>query len=66
MIKTITRILLPVRRFLRDKQGPTSVEYAVMAMLILMACITAFQAFAEATGDSLQDSSDKISRAFGK
>lgn len=65
MIKTITRILSPLRRFLRDEEGPTSVEYAVVAMLILLACMTAVQAFAKATGESFQDSSDKISRAFG-
>jgi pilus assembly protein Flp/PilA len=28
------------RRFLREEDGPTAVEYAVMLALILVACIT--------------------------
>ena len=30
-----------VQRFLRDEDGPTAVEYAVMLALIIVVCITA-------------------------
>jgi pilus assembly protein Flp/PilA len=30
-----------VKRFLRDEDGPTAVEYAVMLALIIVVCITA-------------------------
>jgi pilus assembly protein Flp/PilA len=30
-----------IRQFLRDESGPTTVEYAVMLALILLACISA-------------------------
>jgi pilus assembly protein Flp/PilA len=33
-----------VRRFLRDEDGPTAVEYAVMLALIIVVCITAITA----------------------
>jgi pilus assembly protein Flp/PilA len=33
--------LASVRRFLRDEDGPTAVEYAVMLALIIVVCITA-------------------------
>jgi pilus assembly protein Flp/PilA len=33
-----------VARFLRDEDGPTAVEYAVMLALIIVVCITAITA----------------------
>ena len=33
--------LQPVLRFLRNEDGPTAVEYAVMLALIVVVCITA-------------------------
>jgi pilus assembly protein Flp/PilA len=30
-----------LRRFVRDEDGPTAVEYAVMLALIIVVCITA-------------------------
>jgi pilus assembly protein Flp/PilA len=33
-----------VQRFLRDEDGPTAVEYAVMLALIIVVCITALTA----------------------
>jgi pilus assembly protein Flp/PilA len=35
------RFLIPLQRFLRDEDGPTAVEYAVMLALIIVVCITA-------------------------
>jgi len=36
--------LASVGRFLRDEDGPTAVEYAVMLALIVVVCITAITA----------------------
>jgi pilus assembly protein Flp/PilA len=33
-----------IGRFLRDEDGPTAVEYAVMLALIIVVCITAITA----------------------
>ena len=33
-----------VQQFLRDEDGPTAVEYAVMLALIIVVCITAITA----------------------
>ena len=33
------RVVTAVRRFLRDEDGPTAVEYAVMLALIIVLCI---------------------------
>ena len=40
MNKWITR----AARFLRDEDGPTAVEYAVMLALIIVVCVTAITA----------------------
>jgi pilus assembly protein Flp/PilA len=36
-----TRIASPVIAFLKNEDGPTAVEYAVMLALIIVVCITA-------------------------
>jgi pilus assembly protein Flp/PilA len=35
------RLFATVRRFLREEDGPTAVEYAVMLALIIVVCIAA-------------------------
>jgi pilus assembly protein Flp/PilA len=37
----VTYLLRSARSFLRDEDGPTAVEYAVMLALIIVVCITA-------------------------
>jgi len=53
-------IVAKVKRFLADESGPTSVEYAVMFMLVLLACITGIQFFGESVADSFGDSQGKL------
>ena len=36
---TMKRFVTAVERFLRDEDGPTAVEYAVMLALIIVLCI---------------------------
>jgi len=51
-------------RFLKDEDGPTSVEYCVLLMLVLVVVIMAVQLFGLAVSGSLQDSSDKLGDSF--
>ena len=37
----MTRFVNPVVRFLKQEEGPTAVEYAVMLALIIVVCIAA-------------------------
>jgi pilus assembly protein Flp/PilA len=39
----MSKFLARAKRFLRDEEGPTAVEYAVMLALIIVVCITAIQ-----------------------
>lgn len=50
-------------RFLRDEDGPTTVEYAMMILLVLLAILTAITSMGQATANSLQSSNDSIERA---
>ena len=37
----MSKVLSGAKRFLRDEDGPTAVEYAVMLALIIVVCIAA-------------------------
>jgi pilus assembly protein Flp/PilA len=37
----LSRFVCPLVRFLKQEQGPTAVEYAVMLALIIVVCIAA-------------------------
>jgi pilus assembly protein Flp/PilA len=50
---------LALARFLRDEEGPTAVEYAVMLALIITICITAIMALGSVDGG------DKVRRQGG-
>ncbi len=54
-----------VCRFLREEDGPTTVEYAVMVSLILGVCIVAITVLGAETNDTFDESSTAISGAFG-
>ncbi|MFH1266625.1 MAG: Flp family type IVb pilin [Planctomycetota bacterium] len=52
-------------RFLRDEAGPTTVEYAILFLLIFLAVLTAITVLGGATADSFESSSDSVEQAFG-
>jgi pilus assembly protein Flp/PilA len=52
-----------VRTFLKDEDGPTAVEYAVMLALVLMAVIGAINSVGNSTSGMWQDNADKITGA---
>jgi pilus assembly protein Flp/PilA len=51
-------------QFLREEDGPTAVEYAVIVALILAVCITGFLFLGRETNESMDSSSVAISGAF--
>ena len=53
-----------LKKLLREEDGPTAVEYAVMLALILVACLGAANAMANATADSFDTSAAAIADAF--
>jgi pilus assembly protein Flp/PilA len=57
------KIVSSVRRFLRDDDGPTAVEYAVMLALVLMAVISAITAVGNSTQGMWQNNADRINSA---
>ena len=50
-------------RLLRDEQGATAVEYAVMLALILLATLASIVAVGNATSSSWQNTNTKMSAA---
>jgi pilus assembly protein Flp/PilA len=52
-------------RFLKEEDGPTAIEYAVVLSLIIGVSLAAVGHLATAVGDSFNSSNDAISNAFG-
>ena len=55
------RLLL---RLLREEDGPTAVEYAVMLALIVVACMASIQMMAQETAGSYNRSASAIDAAM--
>ena len=51
--------------FLREEDGPTAVEYAVMLALIVAVCVSTVSTLAEATKGSFDASKAAIANAGG-
>ena len=52
-------------RLLREEDGPTAVEYAVMLALIVAACLGTITAMANATAESFDTSAGELEGALG-
>lgn len=60
------RIMLKLfKTLLRDDDGPTAVEYAVMLALIVAACLGAVNAMANATANSFNESAAELGGVLG-
>jgi len=55
-----------VLRFLKDEDGPTALEYAIVISLIFVAAIAGITFFGQATNDSMGSSAGSIEKAVGK
>ncbi len=49
-----------VRRFLREEQGPTAVEYAVMLAFIIIVCIAAISVLGSRTNEVFQKTANSL------
>ena len=54
-----------VGRFLSNEDGPTTVEYAVMLMLIVFVVIGTVQLIGIQLGESFHSSNGELEKAFG-
>jgi pilus assembly protein Flp/PilA len=54
-----------LKKLLREEDGPTSVEYAVMLAMIIVACIGAVNSMADATADSFDTSAAELEDVLG-
>ncbi|ADB15041.1 Flp/Fap pilin component [Pirellula staleyi DSM 6068] len=55
-----------ISNFLREEDGPTAVEYAVMLAMIIMVCIAGVVLIGQAANDSITDSGNKLNTAMGR
>jgi pilus assembly protein Flp/PilA len=53
-------LLLKIKRFLTDEDGPTAVEYAVMLALVIVVCLVSVQALGSATNVSFSNLADSL------
>ncbi len=53
------------KSLLRDEDGPTAVEYAVMLALIVAACVGAVNSMASATASSFDQSANELDGVLG-
>lgn len=50
-------------KFLKDEDGPTAVEYAIMLALVLMGCMATIMALGNATNSSFKNAQNQITNA---
>lgn len=53
-----------IRRFLREEDGPTTVEYALLLLLILAAALSAVVTFGQATNACLEHSRNEFANVM--
>ncbi|MDZ7618686.1 MAG: Flp family type IVb pilin [Patescibacteria group bacterium] len=53
-----------IGRFLKAEDGPTTVEYAMMVMLIFLACISAVVSVGQSTSQSFDNSGQQLTESM--
>ncbi len=64
MKRLVAKLLRAAGRFAADQEGPTAVTYAMLLLLIVLACLTAVTLFGQATAGSFDQSANSITDAF--
>lgn len=64
-IEKFMKAIQRVRQFLKNEWGPTTVEYAVLVMLIFLVVLSVIQLIGSNLNSSYQDSSGKLDQAMG-
>lgn len=59
------KLTTKIRRFLRDEDGPTAVEYAVMLAMIIVGCIAAVLSTGDIQKAMFEDSNSALSDSLG-
>lgn len=54
-----------LRKFLREEDGPTAVEYAVMLALIVAVCLVSINSMATQTANSFDTSAAELAGVLG-
>ena len=54
-----------ILQFLKQEDGPTAVEYAVMLALVVMGCLGTIMALGNATASSFENTQNQINNAMG-
>jgi pilus assembly protein Flp/PilA len=54
-----------LKKILREEDGPTAVEYAVMLALIVAVCLISINSMATETADSFDTSAAELSSVLG-
>ena len=54
-----------IARLIRDEQAATSVEYAVMLAMIILACVAAIALVGQSTAGSLGNSASQLQSSMG-
>jgi pilus assembly protein Flp/PilA len=54
-----------LKNLLREEDGPTAVEYAVMLAMIVIVCIGAIRSVGNNTSESFENSANEITAAMG-
>ena len=62
----LSKILKRTKKFLIEEDGPTSLEYMVMAALIIIVCLITINGIGLVTRSSLNTSSDAITEAMDR
>jgi len=58
------RMLKKIVRFLSAEDGPTAVEYAMVLLLIVLACLSVIVALGQSTATSVEQSHGSIKQAI--
>jgi pilus assembly protein Flp/PilA len=61
----VTAVTTFLKKLLREVDGPTAVEYAVLLALIVAACIGAVHSMAHATAGSFDRSAEELAGVLG-
>jgi pilus assembly protein Flp/PilA len=61
---TFRAIGAKLKQFLRENDGPTAIEYAVMLALIILVSLTGIALVGSRTSSSFSDSAQQIDEAF--
>ena len=57
------RLVQKVARFLKQEDGPTAVEYAVMLALIIVVCLVAITTLGSQANDTFSNVGNKLKEA---